>query len=181
MHGHTGLLVSETPGTLRCFAACFVDATSATTLLARVPRIPGMRAVTPNKLHVTLRFFGALDSAEVNQARGLIGGLSAPEPRVVRIVGLTGFSSPRRATALVVTLENDTQLLRWHSELAAHRGRSEDSYRPHVTVARSPRDIDVSPLLARPVVLETYQILLRAPGLYASESSPEGSRYRFIE
>ena len=111
------------------------------------------RWVAPTKLHVTLKYFGAID---VGLASPLIDAMkplaeSEPEPRV-RFGRITGFPSPEAARALVLAIDDrDGQLARLFVEIERRTGalgfpREDRPYRPHVTLARTPAPADVRAL-----------------------------------
>ncbi|WGT49895.1 RNA 2',3'-cyclic phosphodiesterase [Thioclava nitratireducens] len=99
------------------------------------------RIVQPENLHLTLAF---LDEIDIGQLEALDDRLReidwAPGPEVV-LAGLETFGSPARPEALVLGVQADPELLRWHrAVMVAARAAGIDlprrRFRPHVTLAR---------------------------------------------
>jgi 2'-5' RNA ligase len=158
---------------VRCFVACFLRPVAAEHLAAALPEIPGCRRVAAANLHVTLHFIGNLDAGAACELQALVETLDGVAT-IARVLEVTGFPRPDRARTAVATLAVDDRLLAWQQRLAEAWPTGEDRrFRPHVTLGRAKRPTSVA---AAPG-LEDLEIGLQPPGLYVSETLPEGARY----
>ncbi|MEO6418668.1 MAG: RNA 2',3'-cyclic phosphodiesterase, partial [Polyangiaceae bacterium] len=147
-------------------------------------RAPEASWIAATKLHITLKFFGAIDvgltPAIVDAVKPLADAEVAPR---VRFAKVTGF--PDEETARVLVLEMDDRsgdLTRLFVEVerrvdAIGFPREERPYRPHVTLARfrAPTDIRAfSEAVGRPKLDEA---LVTELVLYRSDLSSAGAEY----
>lgn len=144
---------------------------------------PGVRWVEPSAMHVTLRFFGSTDDAQLVAQRALVSALAppdAPSDGVVQVASLTGFPEARRARVVVVELASgsllDSMAQRAEAAAVAMGFEAESrAYRPHLTLARSKAPRDIRALAAAPLTLPVGRI--EAVTLYASDPGPTGPIY----
>jgi 2'-5' RNA ligase len=133
-------------------------------------------------MHVTVKFLGHVSPEQETGARELTcrtaAGHSGP---VSSILGLSAFSSPRRARVLVVRLAADptlTGLAELVEHGAAKLGVAAErrSFRPHVTLARLRRPSNVESWVDG-VTLPLATIRFEELVLFRSDPGPTGSRY----
>jgi RNA 2',3'-cyclic 3'-phosphodiesterase len=147
-------------------------------------RVPEASWIAATKLHITLKFFGAIDvgltPAIVDAVKPLADAEVAPK---VRFAKITGF--PDEETARVLVLEMDDRvgdLTRLFVEVerrvdAIGFPREERPYRPHLTLARfkAPSDIRAfCEAVGRPRLDEA---LVTELVLYRSDRSNAGAEY----
>lgn len=163
----------------RCFVALQPDEATCSRLLG-LPRMGRARPVGFDDLHLTVAFFGNLDS---DTAHALAGAL-APMVRPIATLQHTGlmlWPTPQRARVVVASYELTPELEALHHEVTAlgeaHGVPAEGRrYRPHITVARLPRTLRVMPQQA----LDNLQAQVGAAsfthlGLYAR--APDGNEH----
>ncbi len=145
--------------TMRAFTALNLDVAAIRRLAdtarrlrasAHAPEDGAVSWTAPTKMHVTLKFFGAIDlglaPALVDALRPLAAGKSATR---VRITGLTAFPSPEAARVLVADLDDPSlELSRLQDDVetvceSLGVPRDVRAYRPHVTLARTRAPLDV--------------------------------------
>jgi RNA 2',3'-cyclic 3'-phosphodiesterase len=106
-------------------------------------------------LHLTLKFLGEIDSAQVAPIHDALQQVAARhEPFQLRLGGFGAFPSLRRASVLWVGISADAALLALQRDVddalaALGHPREERAFRPHLTVARArrgAREPDVSRL-----------------------------------
>jgi 2'-5' RNA ligase len=146
-----------------------------------------VRWVARDAMHVTLRFFGSTDAAQLAALRALVVqlGARASAPIAVRAARLTGFPSAARAHVMVIEIEEPTGALASFAEAAeqeaivlgfAAEGRP---YRPHLTLARMRERADLTPFLHDADALPLGHAT--AITLYASTTAASGPVYTPIE
>jgi 2'-5' RNA ligase len=176
--------------TIRAFVALDLDSMG----LRRVARVadrlrmgsgaPSASWTASTKMHVTLKFMGALQADAVvpfGQAlRELVEEstpLAGPYP-----LRLAAFPSPAHAHVIVVELDDASGALGKLAEkidkLAAKHGvpREDRPFRPHVTLARLKLTYDARRWL-RPELAEGAECRAARVTLYRSELGSEGSTY----
>lgn len=113
-------------------------------LLRGLPRSDGVRWVTTNQLHLTLKFLGEVTDARISQVCDAAAQASAAvAPFPLRISGLGVFPAPRNPRVLWCGVEDPTQSCRRWVELAdplfADLGFAPETraFTPHITLGRS--------------------------------------------
>jgi 2'-5' RNA ligase len=161
-----------TGGVARLFLAVWPPAEVVATL-ARLPRDerPGLRYVPPENWHVTLRFFGEADAAEVARA---LDGVGLPPssghlgPRVTRLFkGVVGVRASGLDELASITA-------------SATQGIGEPpspEFVGHLTVARHKPHADVGHLLHAPV---DAVFVVRQIALVESRIDHRGARYQTV-
>jgi len=98
-------------------------------------------------LHVTLRFFGDLDPAELTRARELtLAWAGAFDPLPTAWAELGAFPNPRRPQVIWLGLKDETGRIRAFAQEVEHRlvragfGRADKPFRAHVTLGRVRRE-----------------------------------------
>ena len=175
--------------TLRTFTAVQILPTPALRqVLADLGELPGVRAVLPDTLHVTLKFLGDTDEQLLPRIKAEVTRLAGQfAPCELRLRGLGVFPNLSRATVVWVGLNGAETLRELTAELeTALEGlgipRDARAFQPHLTVAR----IKQHP----PRELGTYVQQHAATGFGAcwfreveflqSELRPEGPRYTVL-
>lgn len=138
----------------------------------------GFRPVPPGSWHLTVRFLGAAETAEVIAA---MDGFTA-SPMGARFDGAGAFPDAKKARVVWVGVQADGL-----ADVAADaRGRLEGigqedrkAFMPHVTLGRCKRPRDVRAAL-RDVPLPRDGFRLDRVDLMASELTPEGPVYSVV-
>jgi 2'-5' RNA ligase len=132
---------------VRSFLACIVDRTIADRLHADLEPMrraytgAAYRWVPPENYHVTLRFFGELNAAQVERAAALVEPVAASTPRVeCRASAARPLPKRRKPNVIVLPIESAGRL----ESLAAECGRAlngafgppDKPFRAHLTVIR---------------------------------------------
>lgn len=134
-------------------------------------------------LHITLRFFGAVQE---DQAADLDGELArvVERPFELTLQGAGAFGEGRDVRAVWAGVGDSEPLKRIAAkcETAARRSGLEPEtrpYRPHVTLAylRRPDPARVAAWIAQHNLLKTPPFRVTWFGLWSSTPHPEGSRY----
>jgi len=151
---------------------------------------PQLRWVSPERLHLTVRFLGEQPISMVPELRMAIDGAVAGHADAPLLLGGVGaFPNFRRARVLWVGVAPHPRLeLLYHDVEAAcvalgfePEGRA---FRPHVTLARVPDGIPEETLralsrAARGVAI-SESLSVESVALMASEQTPAGPSYRLL-
>jgi RNA 2',3'-cyclic 3'-phosphodiesterase len=102
--------------------------------------LPGARWVSPDSMHITLRFLGELAGSEIDDVDAALAGISAPRFSL-RLGGVGHFGSGRQLRSVWAGAAREPGLmhLRDKVESAAVRAGLEPQgqrYQPHVTLTR---------------------------------------------
>lgn len=98
-----------------------------------------VRWVTPDRCHITLKFFGDTPRADVADLTGRVADVaSRSRPLRLRTAGLGAFPTPTRPRVIWVGLQGDvSELERLAQNVdAATGGTRSESFRPHITLGR---------------------------------------------
>ncbi len=177
---------SAESGPLRLFFALVPDRRSLV-LLRRLQRrlLPiELRQVRPESLHLTLLFLGSCTAVAVQALCRAAAGLSTPALLPLELEARDWLLLPSAARPRVVALRvaDDRRLRAMHAELlpllavAGGGDGSDDAFLPHVTLARIGRAAFHEP----PVALPRPRLRFSRLGLFVSERSDAGSRYRAL-
>ncbi len=169
---------------LRLFAALAIPESIALSLAPIMSGLPGARWHPPEKLHLTLRFFGEIDEGLADDLDGeltAIGGTAFD----LSLQGVGAFESrgtPHHLWAGVSPSESLRDLNRRCERAARRAGLAPDSrsYRPHITLAyldRTPAP-QTAAWLARHNLLRTEPIRAEGFHLYSSRLSRRGQVYQ---
>lgn len=137
---------AETARTLRCFIALPINPSIRGKISALqhslLRQLPDLRLVTPETLHLTLRFFGALAEEQLEKVAATmvsIGSFTAPFPLSLSHLG--AFPSPDRAQVFWLGGENPPLLAlsRAIDDGLCTAGLPGETrpFQPHITIARS--------------------------------------------
>ncbi len=168
---------------MRAFIAAFTDTETRQRLamLAASLTPPGYRLIAPANLHVTLRFLGSIDDADLAQLRTVLinEDLAVPEPCCCQITGICAFPTPRMPRVLAFALDSGGGLVRvaetLNRALEPHFGAPDRAFHAHVTFARlAPR---ARPLRQIPRLGDTLPAAFDGSGLYRSETRADGAVY----
>lgn len=176
---------------IRAFIAVAVDSRVVAKISAAVgpltEKIPGVRCVVPENIHLTLKFLGAVDEAAV----GPIGvALDAPlrlfQPFTINAKGLGVFPNPRRPRVLWVGLAGNRLLPLVSAIESALRplgfAPENREFTPHLTIGRWRDNTPAPPALA--LELQTRKDLdfgesrVESVLLMQSLLRPDGAQYR---
>ncbi|HEX3343951.1 MAG TPA: RNA 2',3'-cyclic phosphodiesterase [Polyangiaceae bacterium] len=186
----TRAMAAKKSATVRAFVALDLDPMSLRRVVRVADRLrmgsgaPSATWVPGPKMHVTLRFMGALpESAIAPLAKGLgalCDGKAAPKPCALR---LAAFPTVEDAEIVVVELDDTSggviKLAEKIDKLATKLGIAGDArpFRPHVTLARLKRAYDSRRWLRQELVDGAGECRAERVTLYRSVPAPEGATY----
>ncbi|CAB3766296.1 2'-5' RNA ligase [Burkholderia sp. MSh2] len=169
---------------LRAFVALMPDAASRDAL-HRLPVTRGARRTPPAQLHMTLAFIGAIERDRCDALAARLPALAAAYALpVLPVERIAWWPSLPRARLIVAELAAEPACVALNVELGAlldELGVPADRrpFRPHVTLARLPRDAVGQPAhggaTGRPVAVR-----IEALTLFESRLSQEGVSHRPI-
>lgn len=147
-----------------------------------------VRWVAPEALHLTLHFFGHVDTARVAGIRAALTAAAAlHEPFDLRVRRLGAFPSAARARVIWLAVEPDAHLLALQRDVAqalaaAGYPPEKRGFSPHITIARAKGDS------ARIAGMEEAMrgfhhdsvVPIRTVDLMKSTPGPGGARYERI-
>jgi len=153
-------------------------------------RADGVRWISAEALHVTIRFLGEVESERIPQVARRVGEAAAVSKRfTVRFGGVTVLPHPRRATALCVEIDDpEGGLARFHEEVGSRLAvdgftREARSFRPHLTIGRwrtPPSPVGVDTLLRSAPVPSGEQWAIDDVRVMKSELTPRGAIYTIL-
>ncbi|MBV6634120.1 MAG: RNA 2',3'-cyclic phosphodiesterase [Alphaproteobacteria bacterium] len=128
---------------LRLFVGLPVPETAAHAITACMGGLEGARWVSPENLHLTLRFIGDVDEAAASDIDAALGQITG-DPVEISTTVLGHFGSGRTARNIWLGVDHDHALehLQAKIERCLQMARLEPEHRkflPHVTLARFPR------------------------------------------
>ena len=151
---------------------------------------PSLRWVAPDRLHLTVRFFGEQPPDRVPALRAAVdAAVSGHAGAPLTLAGFGAFPNFRRARVVWMGVEPHPRLELLHHDVERAclelgfepEGRA---FRPHLTLARVPDGTEEQVLraVARHARATRYraEIDVDSVDLMASEQSPEGPKYRII-
>ncbi len=163
----------------------------ATDVLAPLrARLPGVRWVREETLHVTLLFLGERGETEAHEARAVVREVAAKhKPFEVSLGGLGVFPNPARPRVVWLGLEGQSPVQKLHRALMGEHARlgvplENRTYRPHITLGRVPPPSEagarkaLGPALAA-VRFETL-VTFGSVELMKSELTPRGPYYTVL-
>ena len=177
-------------GTVRTFVAVETPGTVCQTLAATIDRLrgsaKGVRWVRPEGIHLTLKFLGDVDAAQIPDLLGVVQRVAEQvAPFTLQTGGVGGFPSRDRARVLWVGIEGEVGAL---EELQAgverglqFLGFSPDrrKYSAHLTVGRARRGPVALPEgLEGPV--ETVRFRVERVNVMKSDLKPDGAVYTVL-
>lgn len=135
---------------MRVFLACCVDRATADRLHAELEPMrrryggAGYRWVPPANYHVTLRFFGELNAAEVDRAATLVAPIAvATRPFEGRLRTAQPLPNKRKPSVIVLPVESSQRLEALAAECAyvlnGEFGPPDKPFKAHLTVIRCGR------------------------------------------
>lgn len=169
----------------RLFAAIRPPGAVIDALLDLEGPIPGARWQDEGQLHLTLRFFGEVDSHRAEDLAAALAGVAAP-PFALALRGVGHFESKGRAHTLWAGLAPSDALitLQRRVESAARRaGLPPEGRRfaAHITLARlNAASGPVLPFLAAHAALASAPWPVTAFDLIESTLTPAGARYETV-
>jgi 2'-5' RNA ligase len=145
--------------------------------------VPGARWISPEQMHVTVRFIGEVDNAMAADIADALDQVRVPAFDL-RLHGVGQFGD-RKPHSLWAGIEKAEPLMRLHPKVDGALQRiglkpEGRRYVPHITLARlkgSPREA-VAEFLNRHALLTSEPFRVDQFTLFSSTLSSEGSRYR---
>ena len=155
---------------------------AARALAGELPEVRWTRKV--ENLHVTVQFLGTVAEARIETLAGALAEeLAARSPFAMELRGLGAFPDERHATSLWVgVVDPDGRLEGVASSVRRATGRmglvpERRAFRPHVTVGRCKRGVDVRPAI-EPWRARSFGVVsVGEVHLYESRLGREGSTY----
>jgi 2'-5' RNA ligase len=143
----------------------------------------GLRLSAPENLHLTLHFFGEVESDDaISVMKGLGQRLQGFEPFTLNIKKLGAFPDKRRARVVWLGVDSPKLKELWEAATSVLQSRGmpiKDDFHPHLTIARSRRfPVDVTRLVTKVSVPEC---LVRRVVLFQSTLTPRGPIYQALE
>lgn len=169
----------------RLFAAIRPPASVIDALLDLEGHVEGARWQDEEQLHLTLRFFGEIESEPAEELAAALASVTAP-PFALALRGVGHFESKRRPHALWAGLAPSDALasLQHKVENAARRaGLPPEGRRfmPHITLARLNASSGlVLPFLQAHATLTSEPWAVEAFDLIESTLTPAGARYETV-
>ena len=149
------------------------------------PAAPGIRPLSPADLHLTLHFMGM---ADIGTVKAVLSPVAAPT-FIAKLTVPGQFFSRGHPRTLFVGIAPDAPLRELHALVgrqleAAGFALDTKPFVPHITLARlgegASADTIAAFLKQRPAP-EARPVDCREFALYASDTLPEGARYRVLE
>jgi len=177
---------------MRAFVALNLDVATVRAIadLARDLRVhplaPAARWVAPTKMHVTLKFLGAIDVGLAPAIRDSLAGLIAARasPRLA-IRKPTAFPTPESARVIVLEIDDVSggvaQIEASVEKSLASLGFLPDprAFRPHVTLARTNASVDSRAWLAS-IAVPSRDAVVTELVFYRSDLTRSGAEYTAV-
>jgi 2'-5' RNA ligase len=153
--------------------------------LRAAPGGDGVRWVRPEALHVTLRFLGQIETAQLAPlVQGVAGAIAALPPLRLELGGVQVFPTPDRPRAVALTVAPEAPLAALAAAVergvvAAGFEPESRRFRPHLTLGRvrgrvAPEVAGAPP--PPPSPFEVSEVVL-----FRSDLGPQGARYTPLE
>jgi 2'-5' RNA ligase len=125
---------------MRLFVALSLPESLRSRLSSLCNGLPGARWVTPENLHLTLRFIGEVDGHEAEDIDAALSGIRLPRFSVT-LSGVGDFGDNKRLRSVWVGVESNELLERLqakveHAVQRAGRPPEQRKFKPHITLAR---------------------------------------------
>jgi len=144
----------------------------------------GWRHTPVERLHVTLAFIGEVSQGSLETARESVVGLEGAQGGVPELDGFLFLPAPSRARVVALGFHDPEQVfeglyeeLMGRLESAGVMKREGRAFRPHLTIARSRRPVEVGPMSDVPRSVFSVESMC----LYRSELRREGPVYTVVE
>lgn len=141
----------------------------------------GLRWMSREQLHVTMKFLGQIEEAQVEPLAEIVRAVARTTVDcALRVAELTAFPKPSRARVVVLELAGDgiASLAARIEALCEPLGFASEQrpFRAHLTLARARDAIDMRRWLGRTGPVSGALTMTRL-SLFRSDQGPEGSRY----
>ena len=149
-------------------------------------RMGQVRWVTPDALHLTLKFLGEIDAGATTEVEAALRQTAGRHsPIRLRIGGRGAFPSLRRARVLWVGADGGDALHALHGDVETTLallgfGRERRPFRPHITVGRVRTDARPPDLTAMPDPGFAASETIMTIDFMRSQTYPDGARYEPI-
>ena len=148
---------------------------------------PEVKWVQPGQIHLTLHFFGPVDSKDSSRIFECVAPIAkTAKPLELRLKGIGAFPNMERPRVIWAGMEGDIDpLARLHKDLEARFERAgfpceKRSFRPHLTLGRV-REGKHIPAFRNPDFGPTESKKISEMVLYRSLLSPIGPTYETIQ
>ena len=112
-----------------------------------VPALPDVRWVSPETMHLTIKFFGDIPSTDIDKIKTAMSSLQKQlQAFETEISGLGAFPSPARPRVIWLGVQNQAAFKRLHSAVEKELSqigfeRDERPFSPHLTLGRVKKTI----------------------------------------
>lgn len=155
-------------------------------LAKRQRDVPCIRWVSPETLHVTLKFYGEIQLDMIEELKKHLAGIKQKGPFEMSIDGVNGFPTLAAPNTIWTGVKTDMHRLMKtvqdieHASLRVGVDRNRRELRPHITLGRrnilTPLDVAVTELLRKdPPRVEPW--IVETITLTKSELFPDGPKY----
>ena len=169
---------------MRAFLAGCIDPAAARQLHAALQGVRQLyrgaayRWVDAANYHVTLRFFGELDAADVDRVLRCVPAVAVRHSNIVCTTGaLQALPDARRPSVIALSIESagclEALAADMNAAVAADFGGPDKPFKAHLTVMRCGRG---ARFLAAPAPVE-WPLLISSVALFDSATSGAGPRY----
>jgi 2'-5' RNA ligase len=150
---------------------------------ATLRKIMDARWVSPEAMHITMKFLGDIDEKNIEGMAKKLDELSEPcQPFEMSLGGLGAFPSPKKARVVWAGIEADISRLRNLAasidDMALDYGITKEGrpFTAHVTLARlrEPSMINLD------VRIEKITFIINGMHFYKSDLTPQGARYTLL-
>lgn len=147
-----------------------------------------LKAVSADRLHVTLKFLGDTDRQLVSEISGILQGVARVRPAfAVKVVGIGAFPHRHRPSVIWAGLDGADALASIARELETRLEplgfpREKRAFQPHLTLARvkSKPPNELQALFDKHESTEWGTTPIRTVEFFQSELRPEGPRYTVL-
>lgn len=169
---------------MRLFVALPLPEDIRRSLASLCSGLPGARWVSPESMHITLRFLGELSGREMDDVDAALAGIRAPRFNL-SLAGVGHFGNGRQLRSIWAGVTREPALMHLHDKVESAVVRSglapeRQKYQPHVTLTR-PKGTPVPKLQE---YLAAHSLFRSEPwevayfSLYSSFLASEGAIYR---
>lgn len=153
-------------------------------------KIPDVKWVRPEQVHLTLHFFGSTPESEIEKIDRVMKQIASRfKPISVALDQIGGFPSLRQPHVIWLGVQEKTgQLLSLYERIqqgVQHLGFEVENrpFHPHVTLGRAKKRTNNSESLLSKLKLNlpTQEKIFESFGLYQSHCLPEGARYEILK
>lgn len=166
---------------IRTFIAIEIDrGLIPDSLFRRVNSQSSLRPVRTEALHLTLEFFGEIETDYVARIEYVMDNVSF-KVFSIDFRGLGAFPDPNRARVLFLKAESNPHLNKIRSSILNPLGKNGDGeFVPHATLARAKHPLNLTEIIEEFSVI-SFTSMVKEVKLFASELTQRGPVYRVMK